>query len=357
MRFESPYWFAAAVVLALGILVRFIYKQAGLRRKPAILFSNLPPMMRQSPTWRMRAKKGFGLIRILALLAIIVALARPQVGRADTVVSSEGIDILLAVDTSGSMRGEDFGGNKTRLEHVAEVMQQFAAGRPADRIGIVSFGKYAYTRCPLTLDHELVSDFLRQIVKDWLEANDSAMRKQAGLDRSPITPREEDLGGTAIGDGLMAAVGRLEESKAKSKVVILLSDGEQTAGEATPEDAAALAKKFGIKVYAVGAGSDKACVVTVYNRLGNKVKIRENFRVDEETLKDIAKKTDGMYFHARDRAGLEKVYQAIDELERTEITTKDYQEWNERFMPWAWAALLLLLAEAILGATIFRTIP
>ncbi len=357
MRFESPYWFGALAVLALGILVRLVYKQAGLRRRPAILFSNMPPMMRQAATWRMKTKKAFGLVRILALTAIIVALARPQIGRADTVVTSEGIDIILAVDTSGSMRGEDFGGNKTRLEHVAEVMQEFVAGRRDDRIGIVSFGKYAYTRCPLTLDHELVSDFLGQIVKDWLAANDSSLRKQAGLIQAPLTPREEDLGGTAIGDGLMAAVGRLEESDAKSKVVILLSDGEQTAGEATPEDAASIAKKFGVKVYSVGAGSDRACLITAYNRLGHKVKVREQYRVDEATLKGIAEATAGAYFHASDREGLERVYQAIDELERSNIETKDYHEWNERFMPWAWAALFLLLGEAILAATLFRTIP
>ncbi|MFT7617222.1 MAG: Ca-activated chloride channel family protein, partial [Planctomycetota bacterium] len=314
MRFESPYWFAALAVLAVGILVRFIYKQAGLRSRPAILFSNMPPLMNQAPTLRMRLKKAFGLIRILALTAIIVALARPQIGRADTVVTSNGIDILLAVDTSGSMRGEDFGGNKTRLEHVAEVMKDFAAGRKADRIGIVSFGKYAYTRCPLTLDNELVADFLEKIVDDWLEANDSALRKQAGLIRTPLSPREEDLGGTAIGDGLMTAVGRLEESDAKSKVVILLSDGEQTAGDATPQDAAALAKKFNVKVYAVGAGSDQGCVITAYNRLGRRVKVRERYRVDEETLKEIAKITEGQYFHASDRAGLEAVYKTIDDL-------------------------------------------
>ena len=357
MRLESPIWLAAFALLALGILARMIFGQAGLRARPAILFSNVPPMRLQKKTLRQRLKKGALLFRILALSALIVALARPQIGRADTVVSSEGIDVVLVVDHSLSMVGEDFGDGKTRLEHVTEVVTDFVASRNDDRLGLISFGSYAYTRCPMTLDHELVADFLRRGLQDWLAAKDGYWKKNAGLIRGELSPREEDLQGTAIGEGLLAAINRLEESNAKSKVVVLLSDGEQTAGETSPEDAAALAQKFGVKVYTVGAGADRACKITVFNRLGQKVQTRQRFKVDEAALRKIASTTGGEYFHATDRDGLEKVYEKIDRLERSTIETKDYREWEERFMPLAWLALLMILVEAALMATVFRTIP
>ncbi len=357
MRFENPWFFAALALIVLGLVARSLMTQAGFFQRPALLFSNVAAFLGQPATWRLRAGRLPGLLRLLACICIVVGLARPQVGRKETLVRSEGIDIVLATDTSGSMMAEDFGGSRTRLEHVAEVAREFIEKRIDDRLGIVTFGQYAYTRCPMTLDVELVSSFMERTMKDWLRALDSYQRKTAGLIDEPLTPRERDLEGTAIGDGLLTAVARLEESKAKSKVVILLSDGAQTAGEASPEDAAQLAKRFGVKVYTVGAGSNRPSAVTVYDRLGNKRKDLQRFEIDEKTLQRIAEITGGRYFHAGDRDGLEKVYDEIDRLEKTEITSRDFREWDERFQIFVWAALALLALEALLGATALRRLP
>ncbi|MCB9834039.1 MAG: VWA domain-containing protein [Planctomycetes bacterium] len=357
MRFESPWSLLLLGLILLGLVVRLLMVQAGFMPRPGLLFSNLGAFLRQPRSWRLRASRGLGLLRVLACVAIVVALARPQIGRKETLVRSEGIDIVLAIDGSGSMMAEDFGGSRTRLEHVSDVAREFIKKRVDDRLGIVTFGEYAYTRCPMTLDVGLVADFMERSTKDWLQALDSYQRKKAGLIDEPLTPRERDLEGTAIGDGLLTAISRLEDSKAKSKVVVLLSDGAQTAGETSPADAAALAKRFGVKVYTIGAGSDRPSVVTLYDRLGRKHKATQAFLIDEATLKEIAETTGGRYFHADDRAALEAVYDEIDRLEKTEISSRNFREWDERFPPLVWLALALMAVEALLGATILRRLP
>ena len=359
MQFENPMWFVAAAVVALGAVIRVVYRQAGLWRRPSILFSNLPAMMRPKPTLRTRLFKGFGIVRVLILILLVVSLARPRLGRSDSVITSEGIDIMMVVDASGSMAAEDFGKGQTRLFHVTEVMKEFARGRKDDRIGIISFGAYAYTRCPMTLDYGLLEQFFDQVLKDWEVAYDSLTLKQSKRRRAEIhlTPQEANLEGTAIGDALVAAAGRLQESTAKGKVIVLLTDGASNAGEAEPGAAAELAAEFGIKVYTVGAGSNRPVPVTVYDRFGRKVKMTQRFPLDEETLEKIATTSDGRYFNAQNRERLEEVYREIDRLERAEIQTKNYREWDERFAPFALGALALLLLEAVLAATVFRTIP
>ena len=237
-------------------------------------------------------------------------------------------------------------------------MREFAKKRPSDRIGIVSFGRNAYTRCPMTLDHALLEKFLEGVLRDWERAADSLSRKRATKGQSvETTPQEDDLQGTALGDGLVMAVSRLDESDAKSKIVILLSDGSSNSGETQPGPAGELASQLDVKVYTVGAGSNRPAPVATYNRLGQPVKRAMRFELDETTLREIAETTEGKYFHAQNRERLEEVYDEIDRLERVELKSKDFREWDEKFMPWALAALAVFLLETLLAATVLRTLP
>ncbi|MEZ6195563.1 MAG: VWA domain-containing protein [Planctomycetota bacterium] len=359
-RFAEPGWFFALAGLALLGLVAAVFARAGHFVRPRLLFSRLEAARRVGRSWRLVLARGLWIPRVLALVAIITALARPQLGRGETFVSSEGIDIMLLIDTSASMAAEDFGRRETRLDHVTDVIRGFVERRPADRVGVVSFGAAAYTRCPLTLDHALVDEVLDFTRDAWRRAYLSFSRKGAtsrGQAPTDLTPEEEDLQGTAIGDGLVAAVSRLENSEAKSKVVVLLSDGENTAGEVAPRDAAELAREFGVRVYTVGAGSDDRAPVLTFDRFGREVRRLVSFRLDEKTLTDVAEATGGRYFHAGSRDRLEEVYAEIDRLERAEITSRDFREWDERFPPLVWCALGLLLLELLLRCTVARRLP
>jgi Ca-activated chloride channel homolog len=357
--FAEPVWFFALAGLALAGLVALVYARGGYFARPRLLFSRLQAARRREGGWRLRLARSLWVLRGLALVALIVGLARPQLGRVDSVVRTEGIDIMLLVDTSASMAAEDFGRARTRIDHVTEVVRDFVEQRPADRVGVISFGAAAYTRCPLTLDHALIDEVLAFTRDSWREAYLSFARKRARARRQkPVfSPEEEDLQGTAIGDGLVAAVGRLEDSPAKSRIVVLLSDGENTAGEVSPVDAAALAKEFGVKVYTVGAGSNEATPVLTVDAMGREARQVARFRLDEDTLRKVAAETGGRYFHARSRQQLEAVYAEIDELERSEIEAKDFREWDERFLPLALVALALIALEFLLRSTVARRLP
>ena len=356
-RFDTPYWLAAGIVVLLGLALSYAVRGADRRPRPALLFSRIPAVLRSGRTWRTRLRREFRILRALILIAIVVALARPQSGRSESRISSEGIDMMLVVDTSNSMVAEDFGQEKTRLHHVVDVMREFVDRRIDDRIGLVSFGRNAWTRCPMTLDHGLLAQFLTEVRDQWLRATDSLARKAArGDPKMQLAPDEEDLMGTAIGDGLVAATARLQKSTAKSKIIILLSDGESNAGDTAPEAAADLAASCGVKVYTVGAGSNGPVLVSQYDRLGRKVKVQTRFALDEATLTKIAETTGGRYFHAGNRESLEAVFTEIDRLERSKIESQDFREWDEHFMPFAWAALGLLLLEAGLAATVLRSV-
>lgn len=356
MRFETPAWFFASAAVVLGGVAIGVLRQSGMMPRPAILFANLAPLKKQGATWRTRLRRLPGALRMAALILLIVALARPQIGRSDSVVTSEGIDIVLAVDTSGSMAAEDFGESRTRLDHVVDVIHEFIERRPADRIGLVAFGRNAYTRCPLTLDHDLLDRFLERVLREWERAVDSSNRKQA-KGRDDFSPREANLTGTAIGDGIVMSVSRLEESDAKSRVVVLLSDGTSNAGDTQPQAAADLASQLDVKVYAIGAGTNSVAPVARYDRLGRPVKVASRSSFDEKALQDIADTTGARYFHASSRERLGEIYEEIDRLERVELKSRDFREWDERFMPWALAALGVFMLELLLSATILRSLP
>jgi Ca-activated chloride channel family protein len=274
-------------------------------------------------------------LRGAALAAMVVGLARPQIGRSESRMRAEGIDIVLVVDISGSMNAVDYeshGRGVTRIEAVKEVVRQFIRARPNDRIGMVVFGTHPYVASPLTLDH------------DWLERN---------LDRVRVGLVE---GNTAIGAGLGAGVNRLRDSDAKSKVIVLLTDGGENVPKPPAREAAKAAKEFGVRVYTIGAGSNTGQPVPVVDEQGRLAGYLRS-DLDEGLLKDIAETTGGQYFRAADTQALKRTYEQIDKLEKRAIETVKYEDWREVFAWFVWPALGCAVAAVILENTRLRTIP
>jgi Ca-activated chloride channel family protein len=263
---------------------------------------------------------------------LVLSLARPQTGASRTEVKSEGIDIVLCIDVSGSMRAEDMGpGN--RLAVVKDVAKKFVEGRPGDRIGLVVFSGGAYTQCPLTLDHGIVTSLIDQI--DFGTVAD----------------------GTAIGMGLATSVNRLREAKGKSKVVILLTDGQNNAGEIDPATAAKAAHALSVRVYTIGAGSKGAARIPVDDPVFGRRYVTIDASIDEDTLQHIAQETGGRYFRATTAEALQRIYQEIDHMERSEASTVEYVDYNEKGPMLAlWAGLTLAGALALAG-TLANRIP
>jgi Ca-activated chloride channel family protein len=268
-----------------------------------------------------------------AIVLAVLALARPQAGSSLTTVSSNGVDIVIALDISGSMRCEDTP-RKNRLVVARECISRFVAGRPEDRLGIVAFGSVATTRCPLTLDHEMLLRFVEDL---------------------DFAPPGEDR--TALGMGLATAVNRMRASKAKSKVVVLVTDGRSNAGQLGPESAAEAARALGFKVYTIGVGSEGEVPCLVDDpRVGRRyVKVQADF--DEAGLKKIAETTGARYFRAADADGFTKAFEEIDALEKTEIESRMRILYSEKFGLALLPAGLLLGFELLLAGTRLRRIP
>ncbi|GAX61044.1 uncharacterized protein SCALIN_C17_0077 [Candidatus Scalindua japonica] len=272
----------------------------------------------------------------MIIILLVVALARPQSGKAHSKVTTEGIDIILALDVSGSMLAEDFNldnKRRNRLYVAKEVVKDFIEWRENDRIGMVVFGGASYTQCPLTLDYDVLLQFLEKV--------------EIGM--------VED--GTAIGSAIGVCVSRLKSSKAKSKVVILLTDGRNNAGGIDPLTAAELAKTFGMKIYTVGAGTKGLAPYPSKNLFGLKTYRSIQIDIDDEGLTEIAKITGGKYFRATDTASLKEVYKQIDNLEKTKMEEAKYTEFSELFMYLLIPALGIFLFEVVLANTKFRRIP
>jgi Ca-activated chloride channel family protein len=275
-------------------------------------------------------------LRTLALVLVIVALARPQAGSTTAKVHREGVDVVLAVDVSGSMLAEDFTLEEeraSRLDVVKSVVDAFVAARPQDRIGLVLFGARAYTQCPLTLDH------------GWLRQN---------LARAKVGMIED---GTAVGAGIATSVNRLRASTAKSKFVVLLTDGQQNAGTIAPHTAAEAAAALGIKVYTVGAGTRGMAPYPATDLFGNKVYRPISVDIDEDALKKVAEITKARYFRATDTASLREIYGEIDRAEKTEFEAPEFTEYREIYPYLLWPALLLFLLELALAETALRKLP
>ncbi|MEE8409283.1 MAG: VWA domain-containing protein [Myxococcota bacterium] len=310
------------------------------RAHATVRFSSIATLKKLRPSFSLRLRRLVEGMRLVTVALLVLAMARPQTGRTQTKVITEGIDIVLVIDTSGSMQALDLDGHfsiarrRNRLEVVKSVIGDFVAKRDNDQIGMVVFGEDAFTQCPLTLDHGIVATFLERV--------------EIGMagDR------------TALGDALGTAVKRLKKSPREngSKVIILLTDGRSNAGHLSPRKAAEVAKTFGIKVYTIGAGTRGKAPFLQDTLFGRQV-VHQDVPIDEETLYAIAKITGGSYFRAEDGSALEKIYDRIDEMERTKIEMESYQEYNERFAVFALPALILLVLELLLLGTRFRKIP
>ena len=273
---------------------------------------------------------------MLAAVLIILALARPQSPVADSKITTEGVDIVLALDSSTSMLAEDFkinGKRENRVEVIKNVVRNFIQGRKNDRIAIVTFAARAYTVCPLTLDY------------NWLIAN---------LERIKSGMLED---GTAIGSGIATSLNRLKNSQAKSKVIILLTDGRNNLGTISPITAAEAAKALKVKIYTIGAGGKGPVPYPVRDFFGNKAYQQVEVDLDEDTLTKIAVITSAKYYRATDTESLRKIYGEIDKLEKTPMQEKGYLEYNELFWLFLVVGLWLLFLEIVLTNTVLRKVP
>lgn len=328
MRLADPWWLALLIFLP---LVFFYLRQFQAR----IRYPHVQPFQRLRPSFRIHPRTTTAIFRTLALAFLIVALARPQSGKKMSEITSEGIDIFLALDTSLSMQALDFKvDNKPvdRLEIVKNVVSEFVEKRSADRLGLVVFGEEAYTQCPLTLDHPILIDFLQHI--------------QIGMAGDA----------TAIGSAIGTAVNRLKDLKSKSKVIILLTDGSNTAGQLSPLKAAEIAATMNIKVYTVGVGTTGQAPFLVDTLFGKQF-VYQNVEFDEKTLKKIAEITKAKYYRATDTEELREIYDQIDRLEKTEAKLNEYTEYNEKFHVFSLLSLGLILLEILLGQTWLRILP
>lgn len=307
-------------------------------QQAAFLYSSTQLVKGVADISRWSPGRILALLRWAALVLFIVGLARPQFIESETTVRASGVDIVAAIDLSGSMAAEDpgftvRGVQANRLEVAKDVLKKFVQKRPNDRIGLVAFAGRAYIAAPLTLDH----DFLLQ-----------------NIDRLSLGLIED---GTAIGSGLSAAVNRLQELKSKSKIVILMTDGQNNAGKIPPITAAEAAEALSVKVYTIGVGTRGMGKMPMPDRFGRKILRDVPVDIDEKTLTAMAEKTGGKYYRADTADTLRKIYDQIDKLERTEVETKKYVQVKELF-PWAVVpALALLLAEILLGHTVWRKLP
>lgn len=330
MQLHDPWLLLGLAVLPLLLRLR------RRNRPPTLRFPVLDALRAVGPGRRVRWRWLLPAMRALGLILLVVALARPQLGKAATQIYTEGIDIMLAVDISGSMLSEDFqAGDKraSRLDAVKAVVRKFLDQRPGDRVGLVLFAARPYTQSPLTLDH------------GWLLEN---------LERAHIGMIED---GTAIGSALATAVNRLEASDAKSKIVILLTDGQNNTGKVPPLTAAEAAKALGYRVYTIGAGIRGNAPFPQTDAFGRRVYVSMPVDIDEDTLRGIADTTGGRYFRATDTASLQQIYDEIDKLEKSPQQGLQYLEYHELYVWLALPALLLLAGESVLAQTWLRVLP
>ncbi len=300
-----------------------------------VKFSSLANLKRLKRSTSLLLRHTLLVLRCLAIALFVVALARPQSGNKASEILTEGVDIMLCLDTSGSMQALDFrwkNERQNRLQVVKRVVTDFIKGRKNDRIGMVVFGEEAFTQCPLTLDYGVLLNFLDQV--------------QIGMAGDS----------TAVGSALGTCVKRLKDLESKSKVVILLTDGRNNAGSLSPETAAEIAKTFHIKTYTIGVGTEGEVPFQVDTIFGKKY-VYQRVDLDEDALKKIADITGGTYFRATNTKALEEIYKQIDRLEKTKVKVKEYMEYKELFWWFLLPGLICILLEIILANTRFRKIP
>ncbi len=326
MEFRHPSFFL------LFLLLPVIWYFSKKRERIPLGFSTLEALLHQPPSLRLLLYRLLPLLRFLIFALFVVALARPQNVTSEREYQTKGVDIVIALDISGSMLAEDFK-PENRMLVAKQEAAKFILSRENDRIGLVVFARKAYTQCPLTLDYDVLVKLLEEV--------------QIGMIAD----------GTAIGMGLATSVNRLRESQAKSKVIILITDGENNAGNIDPITAAELAKTFGIKVYSVAVGRGGLVPFPVNDPLFGKRYVQANVEIDEMALKRIADITQGLFFRARDPQALAEIYEKINQLETTEVKVKEYRSYDELFGYVLIPALFFLLLEILFARTVLLKVP
>lgn len=337
MRFADPLLIAVAAPL----FIAWIAVDVWLHRRRTVgtaTFASLAPFSLLRTPWVVRVLPWIPRLRFVAVGLLVLALARPVGQHGKKALTTDGLHILLAIDTSGSMQALDLDGEKpieqrrSRLGVVRDVVAQFLEARASDAVGLVVFGSFAFTQAPLTLDHALLTQLVQRL--------EIGMAGQA----------------TALGDAIVTGVKRLKDDKASSRIIVLLTDGRSTAGTVDPRDAAEVAKAYGIKIYTIGAAGRGRAPVIVDGFFGKEVQYTTD-DLDEETLTAIADTTGGVFYRAQDAHALAGIYADIDKLEKSAIDQPDTREVDEKYPLFVVPALLLVAAELILTATRFRSIP
>jgi Ca-activated chloride channel homolog len=321
-------WVLYFLIIVPLMIVWYWFK--GKRKQPSITYSSLSIFRNIAFSWRERLRHIPIILRALAVALLIVALARPQNFSSGENIYTEGIDIAMVLDISGSMLAEDLKPN--RIEAAKNVIRDFIKGRTSDRIGLVIFARDSFTQCPLTIDYSVLLNLLSQVKSGMIED------------------------GTAIGNAIANGVNRLKDSKSKSKIIILLTDGVNNSGEVDPVFAAQIAKTFGIRIYTIGVGTKGQAPYPVQTPFGTRYQMIP-VEIDEAVLKQISDITGGEYFRATDNKTLKAIYDKIDKLEKSKVEITSYRNAKELFYPWLGAGLFLLVLEVGLSKSIFRRLP
>lgn len=327
MEFAQPQWLYLLILVPVYGLFRWLRW----RRTPGLVFSNTKAAEHAPSGLRVYASILPPLLRMGALMLCILALARPQIREITQERYAEGVDIVLVLDTSTSMRAEDFRPN--RFEAAREVASEFIDGRMSDRIGLIVFAAKAYTQAPLTLDYQFLQRMLAEV--------------EVGVIQD----------GTAIGTALATAVNRLKDTVAESKVIILLTDGQNNRGEIDPVTASDVAATLGVRIYAIGVGTYGEAPFVVDRPFGGRQRQMVPVEIDEDMLRSISGGTGGQYFRATNEEALRDIYKQIGELEKTEIETRIYTDYEERYIRFLLPGLMLILLEILLNTTALRRFP
>ena len=326
ITFAHPYFFALLLLIP-----AMVWWQSQRRKNsnPSLRLTTIGGLSGIAPGARARFRPALFVLRIMALVALIIALARPQSTNTTTNNDTEGIDIVLGVDVSGSMQAEDFKPN--RIEAAKQVAIDFVDKRPNDRIGLVIFAGESFTMCPITIDHNVLKEQIMHVKSGMI------------------------VDGTSIGMGLATAVDRLRNSKAKSKVIVLMTDGVNNTGLIDPLTALEIAKAYKVKVYSIGVGTQGQAIMPMPTPMGV-VKQMVPVEIDEPLLRQIATQTGGKYFRATNNKSLEVIYAEIDKLEKTSVEVTSFKHYAELFFPFALLAIICITLEMVLRYTVFRSI-
>jgi len=332
MEFANKEYFFLLLLIIPYLLWLLMYRN---KSEPTLRMSDTFAFRYAPRSWKVTIMPLQHVLRLIVFVLIVIVLARPQTSNSWKNKSVEGIDIMLAMDVSTSMLAEDLKPN--RIEAAKQVAAEFIAGRPNDNIGLSIFAGEAFTQCPMTTDHSSLLNLLQNV-------------------RTDIAARGMIQDGTAIGMGLANAVSRLKDSKAKSKVVILLTDGSNNMGDLSPMTSAEIAKSLGIRVYTIGVGTNKVAPYPM-PVAGGVQYVNIPVEIDTKTLSEIASATEGDFYRAINNAELKKIYKEIDQLEKSKLNVKKFSKKYDAYQPFAMAAAIALLLEILLRITIFRRIP